>query len=546
MSDIDLKPTEAMAHNAARGLELREKHGRGGTEVGVARARDIKNRKNLSPDTVRRMHSFFARHEVDKKGKGWEAGSEGYPSAGHVAWLLWGGDSGKAWADSKVNALDRKETKTMNERTDNPSHEVTEAEDKATLHRVELFMAFDPAIDDGENDPELKRFDNERLKNIVRTTRAHMARGSYPQVVILHEKKGDEPKSAVGRIPAINYEERNGVGYIVGDMEINKPIFDKLIATNAFPRRSAEIWSESNHLSEVALLGRETPRRPLPDTHFARQGKKITCSKSNFDMVGTGGGLNTYVPTATKEKAEMATHEEIAKHMEAMKSSFEAMCEAIKTKFDGTPVDDWKGKYDADAEAEAEGEAKAKADKKGRSYDAEYEGTNEDAGGARVHKLHAAEDGVHIDIGSHEGAPDSIDLDGDEDEEKEEILASKRSTYAIRSENARLKARMSRLEAEMKREKFAREIEIMEQEGYRIPEAQRDNLVASLMASRDAVGLLESWRDLFARDPIGTKIDMSRAALPRNVDVSDIGSLVKQFAGKPEEFARAINSRIKK
>jgi hypothetical protein len=86
----------------------------------------------------------------------------------------------------------------------------------------------------------------------------------------------------------------------------------------------------------------------------------------------------------------------------------------------------------------------------------------------------------------------------------------------------------------------------MEQEGYRIPEAQRDNLVASLMASRDAVGLLESWRDLFARDPIGTKIDMSRAALPRNVDVSDIGSLVKQFAGKPEEFARAINSRIKK
>ena len=229
--DIDLKPTEAMAHNAERGLKLREEHGRGGTEVGVARARDIKNRKNLSPDTVRRMHSFFARHAVDKQGKGWKAGEEGYPSAGLIAHLLWGGDSGASWAESKTNALDRKEGKSVNQRTE-PSHQVTEGDDKATMHRVELFMAFDPTIDDGENDAELKKFDNERLKNIVRTTRAHMQRGSFPQVVILHEKQGDEPKSAVGRIPRIDYEERNGVGYIVGDMEINKPIFDKILIAN--------------------------------------------------------------------------------------------------------------------------------------------------------------------------------------------------------------------------------------------------------------------------------------------------------------------------
>ena len=105
---------------------------------------------------------------------------------------------------------------------------------------------------------------------------------------------------------------------------------------------------------------------------------------------------------------------------------------------------------------------------------------------------------------------------------------------------------MSRLESEIKREKFAREIDMLEQEGYRIPESQRDNLMTSLLASSDPVSLLESWRELFARDPIGTKIDMSRAALPKSVEVSDIGTLVKQFAGKPEEFAKAINSRIKK
>jgi ElaB/YqjD/DUF883 family membrane-anchored ribosome-binding protein len=101
MADIDLTPTEEMASNAARGLELREKHGRGGTAVGVARARDIKNRKNLSPDTVRRMHSFFSRHA------GNEAGGE--DDAGYISFLLWGGAAGRSWAKRKSAQLDKDE-----------------------------------------------------------------------------------------------------------------------------------------------------------------------------------------------------------------------------------------------------------------------------------------------------------------------------------------------------------------------------------------------------------------------------------------------------
>ena len=94
-----------MASNARRGLALRKEYGRGGTAVGVARARDIANKASLSNSTVMRMHSFFSRHRVDKKGKGWTAGSEGYPSNGLIAWLLWGGDSGASWAESKRNAI---------------------------------------------------------------------------------------------------------------------------------------------------------------------------------------------------------------------------------------------------------------------------------------------------------------------------------------------------------------------------------------------------------------------------------------------------------
>ena len=98
-------PTDSMASNARRGLALRKEYGRGGTAVGVARARDIANKASLSNSTVMRMHSFFSRHRVDKKGKGWTAGSEGYPSNGLIAWLLWGGDSGARWAESKRNAI---------------------------------------------------------------------------------------------------------------------------------------------------------------------------------------------------------------------------------------------------------------------------------------------------------------------------------------------------------------------------------------------------------------------------------------------------------
>ena len=91
------RPTAGMREEAERGLAWRREHGRGGTAIGVARARDIANGRPLSLDTVERMASYFARHEVDKKGEGWSAGEPGYPSAGRIAWALWGGDAGRSF-----------------------------------------------------------------------------------------------------------------------------------------------------------------------------------------------------------------------------------------------------------------------------------------------------------------------------------------------------------------------------------------------------------------------------------------------------------------
>ena len=99
------RPTEGMKVEAQRGLDWREELGRGGTRVGAVRARQIVAGENLSDDTVKRMYSFFSRHEVDKQAEGFKQGEDGYPSNGRIAWALWGGDAGYRWSKTKVNQM---------------------------------------------------------------------------------------------------------------------------------------------------------------------------------------------------------------------------------------------------------------------------------------------------------------------------------------------------------------------------------------------------------------------------------------------------------
>jgi HK97 family phage major capsid protein/HK97 family phage prohead protease len=95
------KPTESMREAAKRGLELRKRWRRGGTQVGVARARDIVNNATLSPSTIKRMHSFFSRHANNYEKHYNEKKADGGPSPFKVAWLLWAGNPGRSFAASK-------------------------------------------------------------------------------------------------------------------------------------------------------------------------------------------------------------------------------------------------------------------------------------------------------------------------------------------------------------------------------------------------------------------------------------------------------------
>jgi len=103
-------PPKAVRSAARRALDWigEGKAGSGFTGVGRARANQLASGEQVTMATLKRMKSFFSRHEVDKNAVGFSQGEKGYPSAGRVAWDAWGGDAGFAWAESLVAEDDKK------------------------------------------------------------------------------------------------------------------------------------------------------------------------------------------------------------------------------------------------------------------------------------------------------------------------------------------------------------------------------------------------------------------------------------------------------
>ena len=99
-------PPKGVQEAAQQGLDYRREYGRGGTAVGVARARDLSNGASVSLETINRMVSFFARHEENRVPPSEKTLPDGGPTNGWIAWLLWGGDAGRAWANRIAESQD--------------------------------------------------------------------------------------------------------------------------------------------------------------------------------------------------------------------------------------------------------------------------------------------------------------------------------------------------------------------------------------------------------------------------------------------------------
>ena len=92
-------PTAGMKAAAARAIRWKEegKATGAGTPVGWGRARDIVAGRSMSLSVVKRMYSFFSRHEQASKG-GKDFNNMSNPSNGRIMWDAWGGNAGFTWS----------------------------------------------------------------------------------------------------------------------------------------------------------------------------------------------------------------------------------------------------------------------------------------------------------------------------------------------------------------------------------------------------------------------------------------------------------------
>jgi len=135
ISDINTTPTDSMVVEAKKGIAWRKEFNRGGTRIGATRASQIIAKEKLSPSTVRRMFSFFSRHESDKAAEGFRVGEKGYPSNGRIAWALWGGDAGFSWSTKVRNQLEKEKNKFLEDEIEEKA--LSEAVKKGLKNKVD-------------------------------------------------------------------------------------------------------------------------------------------------------------------------------------------------------------------------------------------------------------------------------------------------------------------------------------------------------------------------------------------------------------------------
>ena len=103
---------DGVKSEAIKALKWHKEHHRGGTPVGLNTARTLAKGGQIGLAKVRHIAKYFPRHEVDKKGKGWDLGEDNFPSNGRIAWALWGGDAAWRWASAIVEREKRAMTST--------------------------------------------------------------------------------------------------------------------------------------------------------------------------------------------------------------------------------------------------------------------------------------------------------------------------------------------------------------------------------------------------------------------------------------------------
>ena len=116
---IDFIPPSGVRAAAELGLKLRreakpsnkgglsaQQAAEAGVGSGVQRAINLKNGDKISPETIKRMYSFFSRHSVFKNKH-----SKNPPNKSYISWMLWAGDPGFRWCKKIYKMMKRADEK---------------------------------------------------------------------------------------------------------------------------------------------------------------------------------------------------------------------------------------------------------------------------------------------------------------------------------------------------------------------------------------------------------------------------------------------------
>lgn len=340
-------PPKSVQQNAARGLELRREFGRGGTEVGVARARDLSNGKSIPLETINRMVSYFARHEVDKKGENW--GNASNPSKGYIAWLLWGGDAGKTWANS-IAEREKKKDKSMAIDTTNAYAAIIKQEKQEDGTLLVYGKATDDSVDIDQQICDagwLEKAMPEWFKTggNIREQHSNIAAGVAKE---LDSKSDGHYISALVVDPVSVKKVETGVlkGFSIG---IRSP---RVVRDN----KAANGRIIDGQIVEVSLVDR--PANPNAKLMLAKSDNGSDFTQME-ELVETAKGVEMEEKENEKAVSEKPSKEELLERYAAAKQALKeitAMCKeaGVEIEIDGEEEAEEKKQYGESAEEETE------------------------------------------------------------------------------------------------------------------------------------------------------------------------------------------------
>jgi hypothetical protein len=392
-----------------------------------------------------------------------------------------------------------------------PSHHVSDNGDKVTIHDLELFVGHIPGFD--ADDSGMDELDEEAIEQIISRTKAHMSAGSNPKLVMLHQEDGKEcPPEALGDIVDIKRKDihirtedgdYSGPG-IIGDVVMSRSDFDTYVSTNRFPRRSAEIWKDG-HMSEVALLGRETPARPLRDTRFGKNGQKSTYTRPVTFAEVAPGGSNTFVPAfgdEDKKEHEMPENgdrltiehdgddKDLIAKLRAENDTLRSDLEELKMQLNGNGEDEELEMQLDDENAEEAHYQDDELTKEERLLGKKYQ-EEEDEDKEMFSRIRRTKNGKQFVA-------------------KYKKLKQEKNAYRKLARGLGLRVRKA---------KFSRELDALERDGFRI-RGHRDHMMEELLSSKNPSGKIKFWRSTITRDPIGRRLNISGAKVQGKTEYS--------------------------